>query len=86
MDDKYIKYSHITGRTYNIFECVRILNIEQAIFYIKHNVKLMDLQISENHKTNKPIFVYIFKKKDTHEAYDLWCRNKEGDGLEAVRN
>lgn len=75
MNEKYIKYSAITGRTYNIFECIKILNIEQAIFYIMHGVKLMDLQISQN-KTGKNIFVFVFNKADTKYAYNMWCEGE----------
>jgi hypothetical protein len=77
--EKYIKYSDTTGRTYNIFGCVHILNIAQAIYYMQHHVKLLDLQISEDRKTGNPILVFVFNKDDTKEAYDLWCLNKENE-------
>lgn len=75
--EKYMRYSDITGRTYNVFGCVHILNIAQAIYYIEHHVKLLDLQISKDRKTNSSVIVFVFNKEDTREAYDLWCRNKE---------
>jgi len=76
MNERYIKRSEITGRNYDLFQCVKILNISQAIFYLNHNVKLMDLQISKD-KQDKDILVFVFKKSDTKDAYDLWC--KRGD-------
>lgn len=78
MEEKYVRYSEITGRTYDVFKCVKILNIEQAVFYLQHKVKLMDLQISTN-KQGKPIFVFVFNKDDSYETYKLWCQNRRGD-------
>lgn len=76
MKEEYYIRSEITGRSYNLFCCVKILNVQQAIFYIEHRVKLMDLVISKDRKSEKPVLVFIFNKEDTREAYDLWCNRK----------
>lgn len=80
MEEKYQRYSHVTNRTYNLFDCVKILNMQQAIFYLDHHVRLMDLQISEDKNTKRPILVFLFNKDETREVYDLWCR-KRGNEL-----
>lgn len=77
MDEKYYKYSSITNRTYNIFDCIRILNIKQAAFYIENNVKLMDLIVSKDRYTGESVFVFVFNKNDTRDVYDIWCKRKE---------
>lgn len=78
MGETYIRFSEVTGRSYNIFGCIHILNIAQATFYLQHHVKLLDLQVSKDKKTERPVLVFVFNKADTKEAYDLWCRRKGG--------
>ena len=77
IENNYYRRSSVTGRTYNLFQCVKILNTQQAIFYLQHNVPLMDLQVSSSRKNDKPILVFIFKKLDTTEAWELWNIKKE---------
>lgn len=72
LDEKYYRRSDVTGRTFNLFECVKILNIRQAIFYIQHGVPLMDLQIGTSEKYNTPLLIFLFRKRDTCEARELW--------------
>ena len=76
MDEKYYRRSAITGRTYNLFDCVKILNLKQAIFYLEHNVPLMDLQISTSQKFESSILVFVFRKRDTCGVRDLWETEK----------
>lgn len=66
--------SGVTGRTYNLSDVVRIVNYQQAIYYMNQGVKLIDVYPSIDAKTNKPLFVYIFNRKDSHDAYDQWCK------------
>lgn len=76
MENNYYRRSSVTGRTYDLFQCVKILNTQQAIFYLQHGVPLMDLQVSNSHKNDKPILVFVFKKQDTAEAWELWNLKK----------
>ena len=77
MAQPYYKTSKITGKTYDLFSIIRILNIAQAIFYIQNDIPLQDIEISEDRKTGKPILVFYFIRSDTKEVFDLWCKNKE---------
>lgn len=76
MNNEFYRISTVTGRSYDVFKTVKILNISQAAFYIYKNVELRDIRQSFDKKTNKPVLVFYFYKEDTYEAYDEWCRNK----------
>lgn len=77
MGQKYYKKSDATGKTYDVFDTVVIMNARQAAFYVSRNVPLEDLRVSEDRKTGEPVFCYVFRREDTREAYDEWCRRKE---------
>lgn len=74
MIDKYYKTSKITGRTYDLFEIVRILNIQQAIWYLQNDVPLEDIEISEDRRTGLPVLVFYFSKTLSQNAYSIWCQ------------
>jgi hypothetical protein len=59
--------SSLTGITYVISDCVRILNPVQVSAYIRHGAKLIDLIIGDENK-----LVFIFDKKSTAYLYELW--------------
>ena len=84
MKNTFYKMSEVTGRSYNVFSTVKILNIRQAIFYMQRGGVLYDLQISEDRGSGKPVFVFVFDREETKEAYDAWCRNRQvtGDGTD----
>lgn len=77
--DKDFKISKITQRKYNLFEQVRILNIQQVIFYLQNGVPLNDIEISESKKTDGLVLVFLFNKRDTFDAYNKWCKRKNQD-------
>lgn len=68
------KIGKVTGRKYDIFNTVRILNISQAIWYMKHDIPLEDLLISEDRKTGNPVFVFVFDKDKSRPVYEDWCK------------
>ena len=68
--------SNFTGKLYEPNKCCRILNMTQLAFYMDNNVELLDLFVSKDHKTNKPILVGVVDKMDSYEAYKMWCDNK----------
>ncbi len=77
-EEKYYKTSKITGRKYDIFESIKILNISQAIFYLQNQIKLQDLFVSNDKKTDKPVLVFVFNREDTKDVFNEWCtRNQE---------
>ena len=59
--------SSLTGITYTMSDCVRILNPVQVSAYIRHGAKLIDLIIGDENK-----LVFIFDKKSTAYLYELW--------------
>lgn len=72
MDD--IVKSNVTGIEYNASDVVRIVNYQQAIYYINNHVKLLDVYPSIDNKSKRPIFVYIFNRFESKDAYDTWCK------------
>ena len=69
--------SKITGRTYDLFAVVRILNIQQSIWYLKNGVPLEDMEIGEDRKTGLPVLVFLFSRAESQNAYDSWCKNRK---------
>lgn len=61
--------SKITGRTFNIFNIVRIKNIKQAVRYCKNGVYPVDMEFGENDS-----LIFIFDRDETKDVYDLWCK------------
>lgn len=76
-NDSFIRKSKITGREYDVFQSIRILNITQAIFYLENKIELQDLIISQDRKTNKSVLVFVFLRDDTKEIFDTWCKRNE---------
>ena len=77
MNYQHYKFSNITQRKYDMFKIVRILNIQQAIWYLSHDVPLEDIELSEDRKTGIPVLVFLFGREESQEAYDSWCKNKQ---------
>lgn len=63
--------SDITGKQYNPSECVYIKNPVQTARYIKHNLPLLDLLVSDDDK-----LVFIFNREKSRECYELWLRHE----------
>lgn len=59
--------SSLTGITYTMSECVRILNPVQVSAYLRHGAKLIDLITGDGNK-----LVFIFNKDSTAYLYALW--------------
>lgn len=76
--DEYYRTSDVTGKTYNVFETIKILNPNQSAFYLSRHVPLQDLKVSTSKDTAKPVLVFYFLKEDTRSAYDEWCKQKNG--------
>lgn len=76
-NDKFIRKSKITGKEYDVFKSIRILNISQAIYYLENRIELQDLFISQDRKTNKSVLVFVFLRDDTKEIFDTWCKKKK---------
>ena len=68
--------SNFTGKMYDPNNSVRIINMQQLAAYMANGVELLDIYISKDYKTNKPILVGIVDKEDSYESYKLWCDHK----------
>jgi hypothetical protein len=76
-NERFYRVSRVTGREYNIFDSIKILNISQAIFYLEREITLQDLFISSDKKTGKSVIVFVFLREDTKQAFDEWCKRNQ---------
>jgi hypothetical protein len=76
--NQYIRRSAITGKKYDVFDDVIILvNPSQAAWYVSKNVNLLDVRLGNDKKTGNPILLYLFKRSETKEVFDEWCKRNE---------
>lgn len=75
MTNEFYRFSTVTGKSYNIFSTIKILNPTQSAFYMYNNVFPVDIRISEDKKSNKKCLVFYFVRSETKEVYDQWCKN-----------
>ena len=73
MSEQYMVKSSVTQREYNLFNAVKIVNIQQACAYIENDVLPVDIKTSVDPKTNKRCVVFYFDKTESHNVYDKWC-------------
>ena len=64
------------ARDYLPHEVVRIVNMKQALLYIKSGIYPIDIYTSIDDKTNNAILAMVFLKKDTSEVYKKWCNHE----------
>lgn len=68
--------SNFTGKLYDPNKSARIINMQQLAAYMANGVELLDLYISRDYKTDRPILVGIVDKENSYESYKLWCDHK----------
>ena len=73
--EKYNRKSSITGKYYNLFDSVRILNLKQVTAYIEHGVLPLHIYTSKD-DSGKSVLVFLFDREETKEVYDLWCKHE----------
>lgn len=76
MAEPYYITSSVTGRTYDIFSAIRILNVRQVAYYMESGIPLQDIEVSQDRKTGLPVLVFYFNRDDTKEVYDIWCNQE----------
>ncbi len=76
-DKTILRYSKLTGRYFNIFQTVRILNTAQATFYVTKGVLPLDVYASKDFKNKRDVLVFLFSKDDTRDLYEEWCSRTE---------
>lgn len=76
--DNYVERaeSAVTGKIYQLGDAMRILNVKQAMFYMKNNVELYDMYPSQDFKTGKDVLVFIFSKSQSKPYYEQWLANR----------
>ena len=77
MAEPYYITSNVTGKVYDIFSVIRLLNMKQVAYYMSLGLELQDIEVSQDRKTGESILVFYFNKDDTKDAYDSWCSKKE---------
>ena len=77
---EYIKRSALSGEKYDVFDedVVRILNIYQAAYYVDAGCPILDVQLSNDRRTGKPVLVFLFRRSTSKKVFDQWCSQKEG--------
>lgn len=74
MDNK-IK-GKFSNKEYLASEAIRILDPRQAALYWNNHVEPLDIYPSRDYKTNKALIVFVFKRDETKEVFDLWCKHE----------
>ena len=76
--NQYIRRSAITGKKYDVFDDVIILaNPSQSAYYVNRGLNLLDVRLGSDKKTGQPILLYLFKRSETKEVFDEWCKRNE---------
>lgn len=79
--EPYLEKSRVTGKEYDLWSVIRILNPRQAAFYCSKGLEIQDIEVSEDRRTKEPVLVFYFIKEETKVPFDEWCRRKsEGAG------
>lgn len=65
-----------SNKEYLASEAIRILDPNQAALYWANNVEPLDIFPSRDYKTGKALIVYVFKRSETKEVFDLWCKHE----------
>lgn len=78
---EYFKRSALSGEKYDVFDedVIHILNIFQAAYYVENGCPILDVQLSSDRKSGKPILVFLFRRSATKSLFDQWCKQKEGE-------
>ena len=75
--DERFRISTVTSKSYNVFDCVKVLNMEQCAFYMERGINPVDVKLSESNKNGKKLLVFYFIKSETKDVYNEWCIYKE---------
>ncbi len=85
---EYFRRSALSGEKYDVFDkdIVHIVNIFQAAYYCENGCPILDVQLSSDRKTGKPMLVFLFRKSATKPLFDVWCKQKEVNNYEDSRD
>ena len=74
--EEFYRMSTVTGKSYNVFNTVKILNIQQVCAYMANDVFPVDIKISKDQNTGKKCLVFYFDRDESHDVYDKWCNHE----------
>lgn len=66
---------------YDKSDIISILNAKQAAFYWNKGLQPIDIYPSHDINTGDPVMVFVFKKTETKELFDAWCKRKLDEGF-----
>ena len=73
----FYKKSSITGKEYNVFKVVRILNVKQAAYYMYRGLDLLHIELSKDKYTDAPVLVFYFDRNSSKNIFDEWCNQRD---------
>ena len=73
--DEFYRFSTVTGKSYDIFKTVKILNILQAASYMDNDVFPVDIRVSRDDNMRRCL-VFYFDREESKEVYDKWCKHE----------
>lgn len=76
--------SEITGVMFNPSKTVRIVNLVQNMAYLTWGCRPVDIYVSNDFKTGKPILVFLYDKQDSYKYYQKWCAQKENKDEQGI--
>ena len=68
--------ARFSNREYKAKDCIKILDPFQAASYWCNGVEPVEIYPSRDYTTGKPLLVYVFKRDETKEVFDLWCKRE----------
>lgn len=68
--------SRFSPQDYYAKEAIRILDPMQAASYWVNGVIPLDIYPSRDYSTNKALIVFVFKKSETKDVFDKWCKRE----------
>lgn len=71
--DEFYRKSTVTGKSYDVFKTVKILNIQQACSYMDNDVFPVDIKVSIDQRSGKKCLVFYFDREESKVVYDKWC-------------
>lgn len=73
--------SALTGKEYKLSSVVRLINIQQSCFYVSEGIMPVDIYVSKDFITNKPMLVFLFDKMETKDLYAQWKDRRSDNDL-----
>lgn len=63
-------------KKYSEDEAIHILDPMQAALYWANGVEPLDIFSTRNRSNNKAMICYVFRRSETKELFDLWCKHE----------